>query len=111
MNYVDEKLMHFSEEMTKQAFLTAYNLIKDPSHWTQDTWARNEADKEVDYNSPDAVKWCSMGAFKKAAHNMSYEHYFKGRKILSGIVQINDDNDHATVMKEWERIGKERGWL
>jgi hypothetical protein len=44
--------------------MTALEVIR--SGWTQDSFARNKAGEPVDWDSPDAVYFCSEAAILKA---------------------------------------------
>lgn len=50
-----------------QMAIKARELLSDPEHWIQDTLARDARGRFADPESEEAVCWCILGAFSKAA--------------------------------------------
>lgn len=46
-------------------YKTVYDLLKAPSRWTKFVAARNKKDQRVSVESPDACKFCLVGAIDK----------------------------------------------
>jgi len=55
-----------SVEILKQA----RELISDPSHWTQEAFARNKNGKACACLEEEGVKWCARGAIYKIGENI-----------------------------------------
>jgi hypothetical protein len=49
----------------------AYDLIKRRPHWCRDVHARpKDGGKSVPFNSPDAVRFCAMGAILRSENDL-----------------------------------------
>lgn len=118
------------KKMTKkQAFLNAFELIKNPDTFTVKAAARTSDGETCDPSAPDAVCWCSLGAAFKVAtpyKHINGEHYSKfvdnllidldkeACKFDNGILDITDFNDihpHEDVIKVWESVGRKNRWI
>lgn len=94
----------------KEVLIAARALISDPSKWTQQEYARDDASNGVGSLDESAVCWCSYGAIERAAGTR-----LTGRidTILcdaaldifnSGCVSvINDSRSHADVLRMFDR--------
>ena len=95
--------------MTTQAerLKRAKELIQDPAHWVQDWYARNEQDRDVNPDSPDAVKFCALGAlYRNEDHDIHDTLLLTGCSTYLYRMSITDANDHIghhAVMKIYDR--------
>lgn len=84
----------------------AQELIRDPKHWTQGAYARNEHGTPTGACNPAAVRWDASGAILKVAGAPQYivtaalADLFKGE----GVVHTNDAKGHAAVMAMFDRV-------
>jgi len=90
-------------------------LISDPDKWTQGTLARNAYGSEVAHYSPDACKWCAVGAISRvaASNNASYETEMSAYSALvqasrilfdsDAVGEVNDTHTHADVLALFDR--------
>lgn len=95
------------------ATLTALReLLGDETRWTQGSNARDRQDSQVNWDHPEACKFCLNGGLLKVSGYKSgeeYSHSFDmSERYLSkcsselfdqGYVTVNDDRDHAAVVK------------
>ena len=84
--------------------MTSQTTVADttsPSYWVRQGWcgnaqARNERGDHVPAESPDAVRWCLLGAIEKAvgsgANGWAYEQ--EVRRLL-GVTWLGRWNDHS----------------
>lgn len=92
-------------------------LIEDPMRWTQNVYARNAYGREVSELSPDACRFCSMGALHRAAGILAddepvatptqLKHALRAlneqvgqqsSRLTHSMVQFNDTSTHRAVM-------------
>jgi hypothetical protein len=92
------------------------DLIKDPNHWTQEAYARNEYGDVREAEADDAVRFCSMGALdRQPSVYMKFAnrdgviqrwrpiHFLNWAKAFNeGITTFNDKHTHAEVMAAWD---------
>lgn len=70
-------------------------LIKDEKNWCQGTGAKDARELPVDATSPDAVRWCIMGACIK----VSGEYHLEMAKFFDSCrAGFNDTHTHAEVI-------------
>ena len=99
-------MKHVTEVLTE-----ARNLISDPKRWTQGAYARDAAGLRTEWDSPNAVCWCTIGAIGKAAEVASEHHPLVVRAIKQlkraigdrSISRFNDSHIHAQVMNGFDK--------
>lgn len=87
-------------------------LLGDETRWTQGQNARNSQNNPVNWDDPNACKFCMNGGLLKVSgykRGTEYPHSFDmSERYLSkcasdlfdrGYVTVNDDKDHAAVVK------------
>lgn len=82
------------------------DLLKDPSHWTQETFARTKSGKEVGPKSPIAVCWCLRGAIAKCYDGFESEAIEKLNTVLPNnvsMVHFNDTSTHEDIVNILEK--------
>ena len=94
------------------------NLIRSKIRWTQGWFARDSSYRQVDSESPKAIAWCAYGAVLKFSEIKAFEFkrrplYLKialealqkasGEMGYNSVSGLNDDGDHDTVMKMYDR--------
>lgn len=82
--------------------MKAYELLAEPTAWTQGSYARNKAGKEVDSHSPEACAWCMAGAIEKCYPNdtelvLIYSRILDEISPLN-VAKFNDSRTHAEVL-------------
>lgn len=60
-------------ERDLQLIAQVRNLLSEPRYWTSCTLARNANGTECRPASPEAVRWCVMGAFHKVLDVNDYD--------------------------------------
>lgn len=90
-------------------------LISDPDKWTQGALARNAHGSEVAHYSPDACKWCAVGAISRvaASNNASYDTEMSAYSSLvqasrrlfysDAVGEVNDTHSHTDVLALFDR--------
>jgi len=87
--------------------MKAWELLSDPTHWTQGTYARAADGREIHYSDPEATAWCVIGACRKlytfeerhALYEMLW-HIVPGGDVKTW----NDTTDHATVLAKLKEL-------
>lgn len=93
--------------MNKKKILNkAIDLISDPSHWVQESFAATDSGVEAPATSLEATKWCAYGAVKK----VSFDEYGYGsdgpwciaedffEKYGVAIIDYNDSHTHEEII-------------
>jgi hypothetical protein len=96
----------------KEVLIAARKLIEDPKNWTQGVCARSKRGREVDYYSPLACKWCSVGALAKSSDNngVLFNKAKEALKLRMGnIGDFNDNKPHAEILKVFDKAIKKEG--
>ncbi len=84
------------------------DLLEDPKRWTQGKYARNKRGREVESKSRAAACFCSVGACFRVEKDMQVRldtHLLIGEVAGSmmgdgsGVIALNDNTDHPTVME------------
>lgn len=91
--------------------MKAWELIADPTRWTQHDWARDANGKGCWRESPSAVCWCARAAVRQVyggdetGNNIILKYYRRYK------AHIEEDNDRpgmtAAVMSERLRVVEE----
>jgi|SRR6185369_12350995 len=96
------------------ALIAAKTLISYPSEWTTFFLARSREGDDCAPNSPQAVRWCALGAvdavaraniikiwdlLAEAAIDMGADE----ENFKHPAAQINDNHGHAAVMRMYDR--------
>lgn len=110
-------------ENARDFLVASRNVIADPEHWTQGMWACDSDGESVDSCSPDAVRWCAVGAMEKVdSHHEFFDFriWRKAQKELvetmrrldreegnecesgSSIQDYNDTYSHAEVLRAFD---------
>lgn len=50
---------------SRELILAAADLIEQPGCWTQEVLARDKKGDPINPTSPQAVRWCAIGAIRK----------------------------------------------
>jgi hypothetical protein len=96
-----------------QIIKRAYKLIEHEENWTQVAMARRADSDYVPVNSPDAVRWCALGALLKAGDPGN--PYCEARQALENdahehghftITEANDRSTHKAVLNAFKRVYK-----
>lgn len=104
-----------ANEEAVEVLKKAKALIADPEHWCRRRVATNAGGDGVPATSPSAVSWCSIGAvsavtvdvdvkqhawmmLERAAEEMGFEEDAEAAAAC-----LNDETDHPTVMKMFDR--------
>ena len=103
----------------KQVMTRALQLIEDPAHWTNRAWARNEDGAGCSSTSKEAVRFCAVGALRRAAYDLTDNEKTAARlrtnasrALLGGGIQLfadsrlmlwNDRRGHDAVLKLFKR--------
>ena len=83
--------------------------IEDPAHWCQGEYAKDALGQRASEYSDEACAWCAMGAFHTIDNGSSYDAFRSLAKAANeihqgwGIPNVNDNTDHATVMRMFDR--------
>lgn len=92
---------------TLELLTKAQDLIRDPAHWTQETYARDGRGNACSTTDPAATCFCSVGALYHAAdHQFRFAHL--AEDVLEKVVGVdipifNDSHTHAEVMVMWDK--------
>ena len=95
----------------------ARKLIETPDRWCQGDFARDEKGESVITVSPEACKWCMIGALEKAADTLSLDSslaYSDAREFLSVAVGESilswwndiEGRTHTEVLQAFDRAIK-----
>lgn len=83
----------------------ALDIISDVERWTQDAEAKDQYDNRTDPYSPDAVKWCSIGAIKQASRGQPWLIQYSAECLLQlnlpammTLASFNDQSTHEDVV-------------
>jgi hypothetical protein len=80
----------------RSVLLAAYDLLSDPSRWTQGTVARDHREEAVHVTDPSAQKWCAVGAITRASDEMCLNPWDRERvQALAQELMMRD-------LKAWE---------
>ncbi len=82
------------------------DLLQDPSHWTQGTFAKSQSGKEVNPKSPIAVCWCLRGAIAKCYTGFESEAIEKLNTALPhnvSMIHFNDTSTHKEIVALLEK--------
>ena len=76
--------------------------------WCKGWYAKDAKGKNVNADSPAAVKWCILGAFyKEKLDTTAFIHFYKKLDpIYSAIGDFNDTSDWETVRKLIDNFAK-----
>lgn len=119
-------------ETVRDFLVATRDVIADPEHWTQGTWARDADGESVDAFSPDAVRWCAVGAMEKVERTIGkvdpdselsgFILWGKSRKYLrktvselniekvgSSIHMYNDSHSHDDVLRVLDQAIEKEG--
>ena len=93
-----------------EILIEAKKKIYTPEKWTASTLARDSKNQEVDFDSKNAVCFCSIGALKVEFHekNIPNSTWYSCIKALSGTMDVgaalfNDVHTHEEVMAAWDK--------
>lgn len=88
----------------------ALEIISDPVKWTQGTFARDQYGNSVAPDSPEACRWCALGAIDRAAKDIGVaEGVSSGSRdrlvVAAGgpIPPINDTDGHAVILAAFDK--------
>lgn len=93
-------------------------IIKEPAHWTQNYFAKDEHGLQVDPADPMAHCFCSIGAMQKVALNNGdtiakvydprspYSNIRWAFDIVKGnsAISFNDTHNHDQVIDAWRQV-------
>jgi hypothetical protein len=108
-----------SKTLDHHVVARARELISDEKHWTQFDYAQLDSSDGADPADPCTVRFCAVGALRRAAHELSsdsesfavltdrvqngIESFAKTHGALAGKFSLEDLNDgqngHADVLK------------
>jgi hypothetical protein len=92
-----------------ESITAAQELIRDPDHWIQGSFAQTENDIGVTPDHPAATCWCIWGALLKVeAEEEAYEILDLAIRDVAPdsireIAYFNDNHSHEDVMKMFDR--------
>lgn len=85
----------------------ARNLISDPEHWCQGSWAKDKNGSNLRFCDDDAVSFCAAGALGRAGSEagcdtfLPHEIYDTLDRVIGrggSLTAFNDDHTHAEVI-------------
>ena len=83
--------------------MTVRELLSNESKWTHGTFARNKDGIGTGSCSPEACRWCVIGAINRVYGYKSQEGNLAYAKIVSIVgPDVSHWNDHAT----WEEVDR-----
>lgn len=108
-----------SKSLAYQVTARALEIIAVGEHWLQGVLARAADRTSVGPTDAHAVRFCAVGALRRAAHEIapaekmladrvqnaieSYMHLYHPR-FDDSLENLNDDTDHATVIHILDRF-------
>lgn len=102
----------------KDVFLAAFELVRNKKTWTRGVMAQSRGGVPVLPTSPDACRWCSLGAVNKfdggpSTGSRVIEELIKtcDQFFGAGIIECNDTLHHSKVVAIWRETGERMGWL
>jgi len=90
-----------------QTIVEARELISDPAHWCQETYAENEKGEVIKWRSGKAVAFCAMGALYRACGQEKFiDGYFGviNEAFEGNVVTANDEGPHERVLAGFDRL-------
>jgi hypothetical protein len=94
-------------QQTRDIILKAIALIENPEAWTQGASAQDSAGLPVPPESPQACRWCTLGAIDKAS-NYDYNSWLEATRRVRDVLRddapcvsiaaFNDNHTHAEVL-------------
>lgn len=95
------------------ALTKAQDLIRDPDHWTQRSYARDRTGNDTPVWSDDAHCFCTLGALRRVVGDDRGALYVACRNLIDDAtisiipemttVEFNDRFSHEAVMKLWDK--------
>lgn len=75
-------------------------LLSDPSNWTTNAYARNKDNQQVQSTSPEACKWCLLGAIIKcySIHNLQIVVAKVKQQNINDLSDFNDTCTHEELI-------------
>ena len=74
----------------------AQDILENPKAWCKGSYAKTRSNYHVDATDGEAVKFCSVGAIRRAAGDTGLQAYSDAFHILKGgegnIVEFNDNS-------------------
>ena len=76
----------------------ALKRISNPERWCARNAARNARNEPVPPHSPEAVRWCAMGALQ--AESTTHEEYRRAKLMFGeeSLIRVNDKEGHQAVL-------------
>jgi hypothetical protein len=97
----------------KRILSVARVLISKPTLWTQKVYSRDKDGDQCDPLKVESVCFCSLGALRRTAFSLLADTFYsEARNHLQqacelfgfmGIPALNDNSDHATVLKMFDK--------
>lgn len=88
---------------TSEVLKQAKSLIDTPDKWTQENFALSENDIPVDYDSPEACRFCAIGAVWRCdVQGSGAERTLRNAIHGYSIVEFNDNSAHDQVMAAFD---------
>lgn len=84
--------------------MKAWELLSDPTHWTQGAFAKDAKGQDVTFDDPKACCWCTIGALRRCYSSDWLEPMSKLLPHTDGIPLWNDTSDHATVLAKLKEL-------
>lgn len=103
--------MNTSTPSAVEVLKKAKALIADPEHWCQGVMAKNDFGSEVYPDDLDACRWCAEGGMR-AVQPFGTHSFTSAWDLLKEAaaevgymspVSLNDEANHPTVMKMFDR--------
>ncbi len=94
---------------TLEILSNAQNLIRDPRNWAKHTYSKDMLGMSVEPTSPDACRWCSIGAVLKVLDlpsDTSRHPTFDLLEKANGnwaVPDFNDTSTHEEVMEMFDK--------
>lgn len=93
------KVKEYKGKKVSVALKRARDLIADPKHWTQKSFARDKNSKMCDPHSPKADKFCAIGALM-AIDGSIYDEARNTLHTVGYIINTNDCYDRRIAHKK-----------